>query len=61
MAQAIVNLVQSKGGVMSLDDLAAHTTTRVDPISIDYKGYTIWECPPNGQGETYLFSFHLYF
>ncbi|CAG8453788.1 11877_t:CDS:10 [Diversispora eburnea] len=49
-------MLQSKGGVMSLDDLAAHTTSRVDPISIDYKGFTIWECPPNGQGITALMT-----
>ncbi|RIB23872.1 lincomycin-condensing protein lmbA [Gigaspora rosea] len=56
IAQAIVDIVQSKGGVMSLDDLASHTSARVDPISIDYKDVTIWECPPNGQGITALIA-----
>ncbi|CAG8722296.1 13361_t:CDS:2, partial [Racocetra fulgida] len=56
IAQAIVETVQSKGGVMSLDDLASHTSTRVDPISINYKDVTIWECPPNGQGITALIA-----
>ncbi|CAG8771681.1 6364_t:CDS:2, partial [Acaulospora morrowiae] len=56
IAQAIVDLVQSQGGVMSLEDLASHTSTRVDPICIDYKGFTVWECPPNGQGITALIA-----
>ncbi|CAG8462148.1 9328_t:CDS:10 [Gigaspora margarita] len=56
IAQAIVDIVQSKGGVLSLDDLASHTSARVDPISIDYKDVTIWECPPNGQGITALMA-----
>ncbi|CAG8695821.1 480_t:CDS:2, partial [Scutellospora calospora] len=56
IAQAIVEIIQSKGGVMTLEDLASHTSTRVDPISIDYKDVTIWECPPNGQGITVLMT-----
>ncbi|CAG8582312.1 23337_t:CDS:10 [Cetraspora pellucida] len=56
IAQAIVETVQSRGGVMSLDDLASHTSTRIDPISINYKDVTIWECPPNGQGITALMA-----
>ncbi|RIB30488.1 gamma-glutamyltranspeptidase [Gigaspora rosea] len=56
IAQAIVDIVKCKGGVMSLDDLSSHTSTRVDPISIDYKDVTIFECPPNGQGITALMA-----
>jgi gamma-glutamyltranspeptidase/glutathione hydrolase len=50
IAQEIVNLIQSGKGVMSLEDLAAHDTQFVEPISIDYEDITVWECPPNGQG-----------
>ncbi|ODQ54970.1 gamma-glutamyltranspeptidase [Saitoella complicata NRRL Y-17804] len=50
IADAIVELVKSRGGVMTHDDLASHTSTPVDPINIDFKGLTVWECPPNGQG-----------
>lgn len=31
-------------------DLAEHTSTWVDPVSINYRGYDVWELPPNGQG-----------
>lgn len=50
IAQEIVNLIQSGKGVMTLEDLAAHDTQFVEPISVDYEDITVWECPPNGQG-----------
>lgn len=50
IAQAIVDLIQSLGGEMTLEDLKNHQTDRVDPITIRYQGLDIWECPPNGQG-----------
>ncbi|KAJ8520095.1 hypothetical protein ONZ45_g3021 [Pleurotus djamor] len=57
IAQEVVNLIQSKGGVMELDDLANHRTTFVDPISYTYAGeVTVYECPPNGQGLTALLA-----
>ncbi|KAF9457073.1 nucleophile aminohydrolase [Collybia nuda] len=57
IAQAIVDVIQSKGGVMELDDLAKHESTVVEPISYTYgKEVTIYECPPNGQGITALIA-----
>jgi gamma-glutamyltranspeptidase/glutathione hydrolase len=50
IAEAISAFAQQTGGVLSLDDLAAHTSTWVDPISTEYRGYTVCEIPPNGQG-----------
>lgn len=38
------------GGYLRKEDLAAYTPEWVDPISVHYKGYDVWEIPPNGQG-----------
>ncbi|KAK8853432.1 gamma-glutamyltransferase [Kwoniella newhampshirensis] len=61
IAQAIVDLVKSGGGVMSLEDLAECDAEVVEPIKYDFKvgdagdqGVSLWECPPNGQGITAL-------
>ncbi|KIO08383.1 hypothetical protein M404DRAFT_997309 [Pisolithus tinctorius Marx 270] len=55
VAKAIVELIQSKGGVMEMEDLATHETTFVEPIKHTYGNeVTVYECPPNGQGITAL-------
>jgi gamma-glutamyltranspeptidase/glutathione hydrolase len=38
------------GGLLSTVDLAGHESTWVDPVSVRYHGYDVWELPPNGQG-----------
>ena len=43
VAASIVDLISSKGGVMTKEDLASHESTFVDPISISYKGVTLYE------------------
>lgn len=50
IADAIVGAVQAQGGVMTLDDLKNHHSTWDDPISTEYRGLCVYECPPNGQG-----------
>lgn len=50
IAEAIVAKSQQLDGVMSLKDLADHTSDWVDPVSSNYRGYDVWEIPPNGQG-----------
>jgi gamma-glutamyltranspeptidase/glutathione hydrolase len=54
IAQQIARAVQSQGGFLSTRDLADHQSEWVDPISVDYRGYQVWELPPNGQGTAVL-------
>jgi gamma-glutamyltranspeptidase/glutathione hydrolase len=41
---------QAKGGLFIRQDFEDHTSTWVDPVSTTYRGHTVWELPPNGQG-----------
>jgi gamma-glutamyltranspeptidase/glutathione hydrolase len=50
MAHRIADFVQEHGGFLSYEDLATHRSEWVEPLSVDYRGYTVWELPPNGQG-----------
>ncbi len=50
LGRRIVEHLQRHGGFLALDDLAAHRVEWVPPIAVDYKGYRLWELPPNGQG-----------
>ena len=50
MARSIAGYVQAQGGFLSYEDLAGHRSEWVEPVSTEYRGYTVWELPPNGQG-----------
>ena len=50
LAQQIEDFAAQTGGVITQADLRAHSNTWVDPISTNYRGYDVWEIPPNGQG-----------
>jgi len=50
IARTIDAYMRRVGGYLSYEDLAAHESEWVDPVSTDYRGYTVWELPPNGQG-----------
>ena len=50
IADAIVKTSQHLGGTMTEEDLAAFEPEWVTPISIDYRGWNVYELPPNGQG-----------
>ena len=50
IAQAILKTSAALGGTMQADDLAEFAPEWVDPISTQYRGWTVYELPPNGQG-----------
>jgi gamma-glutamyltranspeptidase/glutathione hydrolase len=50
IARAIVAYSEQVGGLFALRDFEEHTSTWVEPVMTDYRGYRVWELPPNGQG-----------
>ena len=50
IAEQIVRTSQALGGWMSKKDLASHKADWVEPVSTNYRGWDVWEIPPNGQG-----------
>ena len=50
IARTIDAYIKAQGGFLSYADLASHTSTWVEPVSTNYRGYDVWELPPNGQG-----------
>lgn len=50
LGQRIVERVKELGGFIMMDDLKKNAPTWVTPISVDFKGYRVWELPPNNQG-----------
>jgi gamma-glutamyltranspeptidase/glutathione hydrolase len=59
LADAITRQVQALGGVLSAEDFAQHLSTWDTPISTNYHGVDIYECPPNGQGIVALMALNL--
>ncbi len=50
IAKAILNTSEALHGTMQPEDLSKFSAEWVDPISIDYRGWKVYELPPNGQG-----------
>jgi len=50
IAERIVKFSQAYGGRFSMRDFQDHTANWVEPVSANYRGYDVWELPPNGQG-----------
>ncbi len=50
IARAIDVFMKEQGGFLSYEDLAGHSSEWVKPVSSNYRGYDVWELPPNGQG-----------
>ena len=59
VARALVAGMTAHGGIITEEDLAAMQAYEDAPISVNYKGYDVYECPPNSQGFTMLYALNL--
>lgn len=50
IAAIISEYIKEEGGFLSKEDLASHKSEWIEPVSTTYRGYELWELPPNGQG-----------
>ncbi len=50
IAETISRYMQANGGFLSHEDMASHQGEWIEPVSTNYRGYDVWELPPNGQG-----------
>lgn len=50
LGQAIAGFIEREGGCVTLQDLAAHESLWVEPMSASFGEFKLWELPPNGQG-----------
>jgi len=50
LGKTIVDHLAENGGFLTVDDLKKHQSEWIKPVSVEYKGYKLWELPPNGQG-----------
>lgn len=50
IAKTIDSYMKRNGGFLSYNDLASHKSEWITPVSTNYRGYDVWELPPNGQG-----------
>ena len=54
IARIIDQFMKENNGFLSYEDLVSHSSEWVEPISVNYRGYDVWELPPNGQGTAAL-------
>lgn len=59
LADKIVAFSEATGGYLTREDLAAHRSAWVEPLGTSYRGYDVWEIPPNGQGMTTLMALNI--
>ena len=50
VATTMADFIQSQGGFLSYEDLSSFHSEWTPPVSSNYRGYDVWELPPNGQG-----------
>jgi gamma-glutamyltranspeptidase/glutathione hydrolase len=59
LSRSVARFAKETGGLITEEDLEAHTSTWVEPISTSYRGFDVWEIPPNGQGLTALIGLNI--
>ncbi len=59
IADTVDEFSRSTGGYIRKSDLAAYRAEWVEPVSIDYRGYKVWELPPNGHGIVALMALNI--
>lgn len=59
IAEQLVRQSQRDGGYFCMEDLSEYESQWVDPIHVNYRGYDVWEIPPNGQGITALMALNI--
>ncbi|SFS57652.1 gamma-glutamyltransferase family protein [Paenibacillus sp. BC26] len=59
LAEVIDRYARESGGLLRSTDLAPFQPEWVDPISVAYRGYDVWELPPNGQGLVALMALNM--
>jgi gamma-glutamyltranspeptidase / glutathione hydrolase len=59
IARELVTYSDEHGGLFTLDDFARHKTDEREPLSIDYRGYTVYEQPPVSQGVLVLLTLNI--
>ncbi len=59
LADQIDSFFKEHGGFLTKEDLAAYRPSWVDPIKVNYRGYDVWEIPPNGQGLVALMALNM--
>ncbi|PGL71630.1 gamma-glutamyltransferase [Bacillus sp. AFS055030] len=59
LAEKIVSFMKEHNGYLSSEDLSEYKVEWVNPISTNYRGYDVWEIPPNGQGLVALMALNI--
>lgn len=59
IAKEIVRYAQATGGFLTMPDFENHRSTWMEPIHTNYRGYEVYQCPPNGQGVAVLLMLNI--